>query len=116
MFSSDLTSGTGYGRGLFGVLITNLTFVFEISTNYGRLQQVGFVHTEELPKSGEWSGNVCMNLLSNVLTSLRDLLDVDGEACIVRFEQNRREITIHSAPLPDVDFFTYSFRVHFNLE
>ncbi|VDP58237.1 unnamed protein product [Heligmosomoides polygyrus] len=47
---------------------------------------------------------------------MRDLLDVDGEACIVRFEQNRREITIHSAPLPDVDFFTYSFRVHFNLE
>lgn len=82
----------------------------------GIVNKVGFVHTEELPKSGEWSGNVCINLLSNVLTSLRDLLDVDGEACIVRFEQNRREITIHSAPLPDVDFFTYSFRVHFNLE
>ncbi|VDO41562.1 unnamed protein product [Haemonchus placei] len=82
----------------------------------GIVKKVGFAHTDELPKRGEWSGNVCMNLLSNVLTSLRDLLEVDGEACLVRYEQNRDEITIHSVPLPDIDFFTYAFRVHFNLE
>lgn len=69
----------------------------------------------ELPDRGEWSGSVCMNLLSSVLNSVRELL-VEGGACIVRFEQNRDEITMHSTPLRDVDFFTYNFRVHFNLE
>ncbi|VDM63933.1 unnamed protein product [Angiostrongylus costaricensis] len=50
-----------------------------------------------------------------IVKKVRELL-VEGGACIVRFEQNRDEITIHSAPLRDVDFFTYNFRVHFNLE
>ncbi|PIO76657.1 RAI1 like protein [Teladorsagia circumcincta] len=50
------------------------------------------------------------------VNKLRDLLEEDGEACVVRFEQNRDEITIHSTPLPGIDFFTYAFRVHFNLE
>ncbi|KAK5973902.1 Decapping and exoribonuclease protein [Trichostrongylus colubriformis] len=36
----------------------------------GIVKKVGFVHTDELPKTGEWSGNVCMNLLSNVLTAV----------------------------------------------
>ncbi|RCN38080.1 RAI1 like protein [Ancylostoma caninum] len=82
----------------------------------GFVKKVGSVHTDDLCKRGEWSGNICMNLLSTVLTSVRDLLVRDGEACIVRYEQNRDEITIHSALLPDIDFFTYNFRVHFNLE
>ncbi|KAK6041255.1 RAI1 like protein [Cooperia oncophora] len=51
-----------------------------------------------------------------IVTKLRELLEEDGEACLVRYEQNRDEITIHSTPLPDIDFFTYAFRVHFNLE
>ncbi|KAK5984051.1 hypothetical protein GCK32_010866, partial [Trichostrongylus colubriformis] len=38
----------------------------------GIVKKVGFVHTDELPKTGEWSGNVCMNLLSNVLTAVSD--------------------------------------------
>lgn len=50
------------------------------------------------------------------VSQVRDVLVRDGEACIVRYEQNRDEITIHSALLPDIDFFTYNFRVHFNLE
>ncbi|KAJ1368593.1 hypothetical protein KIN20_029756 [Parelaphostrongylus tenuis] len=81
----------------------------------GIVKKVESVQISELPKRGEWSGSVCMNLLSSVLNSVRELL-VEGGACLVRFEQNRDEITIHSAPLRDVDFFTYTFRVHFNLE
>ncbi|CAJ0595237.1 unnamed protein product [Cylicocyclus nassatus] len=82
----------------------------------GFVKKVGFVHTDELCKRGEWSGNICINLLSSVLTSVRSLLERDGEACIVRYMQNRSKITIHSAALADVDFFTHNFRVHFNLE
>ncbi|KHJ88353.1 RAI1 like protein [Oesophagostomum dentatum] len=82
----------------------------------GIVKKVGSVHTDDLCKRGEWAGNICMNLLSSVLTSVRDLLERDGEACIVRYEQGHNEILIHSAQLPDIDFFTYNFRVHFNLE
>ncbi|KIH42357.1 RAI1 like protein, partial [Ancylostoma duodenale] len=32
--------------------------------------KVGSMHTDDLCKRGEWSGNICMNLLSTVLTSV----------------------------------------------
>ncbi|KJH46395.1 RAI1 like protein [Dictyocaulus viviparus] len=81
----------------------------------GIVKKVESLQIDELTKRGEWSGNVCINLLSTVLNSVRELL-VEGGACQVRYEHHRDEITIHSIPLRNIDFFTYDFRVHFNLE
>ncbi|CAJ0949170.1 unnamed protein product, partial [Mesorhabditis belari] len=97
--------------------IKQIVVGFRDDEGYVHRIQVSPVVVNDLPRKGQWQGNICFNFLATVLGKVKTLLENENSSepsCTITYDPTKRSVTFEKNLVED--FFNTDFRHHFSLE